>query len=89
METRRFLVSGRVQGVGFRAATQARAQELGLNGYTRNLPDGRVEVLACGPQPALAALESFLRRGPPHAQVSALEVSAAAPELSVGFVIRR
>lgn len=89
METRRFLVSGRVQGVGFRAATQARAEELGLSGYTRNLPDGRVEVLASGPQVALAALESFLWRGPPHARVSALEVSAAVPGLSVGFVIRR
>ncbi|MBX3727449.1 MAG: acylphosphatase [Xanthomonadales bacterium] len=65
----RFLVAGRVQGVGFRAATRAQAGALGLSGQARNLPDGRVEVLAVGPAAALADLERWLHRGPPLARV--------------------
>lgn len=71
---RRYRVSGRVQGVGFRAATRAEARQLGLNGAVRNLRDGRVEVLACGPLDALARLEAWLWRGPPFARVDAVEV---------------
>ncbi|HEB60035.1 MAG TPA: acylphosphatase [Gammaproteobacteria bacterium] len=66
---RRCLVSGRVQGVFFRASTQARAQELGVSGYARNLPDGRVEVLACGAETQVAALCDWLWRGPTYAKV--------------------
>jgi acylphosphatase len=54
---RRCLVSGRVQGVFYRATVARQARELGIDGYARNLPDGRVEVLACG---APAHLESFM-----------------------------
>ena len=54
-ECRQCWVSGRVQGVYFRGATQRRAEELGVTGYARNLPDGRVEVLACGAAEAVAA----------------------------------
>ena len=68
----RFLVEGRVQGVSFRAATQARARALGLTGHARNLPDGRVEVVACGSPAALAELAQWLRHGPPAARVDAL-----------------
>ncbi len=50
-------MSGRVQGVFYRATVARRARELGIDGYALNLPDGRVEVLACGPP---AAIESFL-----------------------------
>lgn len=67
------LVSGRVQGVFFRASTRDQAQQLGLGGHARNLPDGRVEVLACGDDAALAVLRDWLRRGPPHARVDLLE----------------
>jgi len=66
---RRFLVSGRVQGVFYRASTQVKAGELQLCGFVRNLPDGRVEVLACGDDTALAALQDWLWQGPSRARV--------------------
>ena len=68
----RFLVSGRVQGVFFRASTRTEAQRLGLRGVARNLADGNVEVLAAGEAAALDDLEAWLRRGPPQARVEAL-----------------
>lgn len=63
-------VAGRVQGVFFRASAREEAQRLGLTGYARNLPDGRVEVLACGLADAVGELRDWLRRGPPQADVS-------------------
>ncbi len=63
-------VAGRVQGVFFRASTRERAQRLGLTGYARNLPDGRVQVLACGAPEAVIQLKEWLRSGPPAARVS-------------------
>lgn len=89
MLTRRFLVSGRVQGVSFRAATRERALELGVTGYARNLADGRVEVLASGNAGQLATLESFLWRGPLSARVEAVEVADEAPTAFSTFEIRR
>ena len=72
--TSRFLVSGQVQGVGFRWFVARHARSLGLGGYARNLPDGRVEVVASGEGPeALARLEELLRAGPAHAMVERLE----------------
>ena len=68
-----FRVTGRVQGVFFRASTQTAARDLGLGGYARNLPDGSVEVLACGRREALAELGGWLRQGPPMAAVAAVE----------------
>ena len=65
----RCLVSGRVQGVFYRAATRNKAVELGLQGRARNLPDGRVEVIACGPDDSLARLQEWLWEGPTHARV--------------------
>ena len=62
-------MSGRVQGVFYRASTRQRAQELGCRGYARNLPDGRVEVLAVGEPGAVHALVEWLRQGPPAAHV--------------------
>ncbi|HET7062861.1 MAG TPA: acylphosphatase [Rudaea sp.] len=73
----RFVVSGRVQGVFFRASTREEALRLGLTGHARNLPDGTVEVVACGDDAALAQLEAWLELGPPLAQVSRVERSAA------------
>jgi acylphosphatase len=66
---RRFLVSGRVQGVFYRASTRERATALDLNGYACNLADGRVEVLACGERNSLDALEAWLWQGPSRAEV--------------------
>jgi acylphosphatase len=87
MATRRYLVSGRVQGVSFRAATRHRARELGIDGHARNLDDGRVEVLASASDTALAQLESFLWRGPPHARVDAVAAEDIDVNLPSGFRI--
>jgi acylphosphatase len=65
----RWTISGRVQGVGFRASTRQRGQALGLVVRARNLTDGRVEVIAWGPRDALDALCDWLRTGPRFAQV--------------------
>lgn len=73
---RRCLVSGRVQGVFFRASTQQKAKELGVTGHARNLPDGRVEVLAVGDGTAVQALTDWLRVGPPAARVDGVEIVA-------------
>jgi acylphosphatase len=72
----RFLVSGMVQGVGFRWFVARHARSLGLTGFARNLPDGRVEVVVSGPDDALPALEQLLRAGPASAQVEAVERSS-------------
>ena len=71
----RWLVSGRVQGVGFRWHTLRRASGLGLEGWVCNLSDGRVEVVARGSAELLAALESWLRSGPGMARVEGVEKS--------------
>ena len=87
--TRRFLVTGRVQGVGFRWFVLRVAQREALGGFVRNLPDGRVEVVASGDQTALERLLAALREGPPDAQVAAVSVAdepAATP--SARFEIR-
>lgn len=70
--SRRYVVEGRVQGVGFRYYVLRAARELGLGGHVRNLPDGSVEVEAVGAVEALAAFEQLLREGPPAARVTAL-----------------
>ena len=67
---RRCYVSGRVQGVFYRASARQRAQELGCRGYAHNLPDGRVEVLAVGEPAAVHALVEWLGQGPPAAHVT-------------------
>jgi acylphosphatase len=72
---RRCLVSGRVQGVFYRASARTRAQELGVTGYARNLPDGRVEVLACGDPEAVASLCRWLWQGSPASHVTAIDES--------------
>ena len=69
----RFLVSGKVQGVFFRASTREQARRLGLRGHARNLADGRVEVAAAGDDDAVEALAQWLQRGPPMAQVETVE----------------
>jgi acylphosphatase len=71
---RRCLVSGRVQGVFYRASARERAQGLGLTGHARNLADGRVEVLACGPPDAVETLCQWLWEGSPASKVTAVEV---------------
>lgn len=72
-------VSGRVQGVWFRQSTAERARELRLDGWVRNLPDGRVEILAEGPRGAVEALMAFAQVGPPLAHVADLAVQWIEP----------
>jgi acylphosphatase len=80
----RYLVSGQVQGVGFRWFVARHARHLGLNGYARNLPDGRVEVVVSGPDEVLPKLEQLLRAGPANAQVDRVERSADPGPIPVG-----
>lgn len=75
----RFVVSGHVQGVFFRASTRERALALGLTGHAVNREDGNVEVLACGEAPALEDLRQWLNHGPPTAQVTNV-VAESLPE---------
>ncbi|MEP7084705.1 MAG: acylphosphatase [Betaproteobacteria bacterium] len=89
---RRFLISGRVQGVAFRAWTREQARLLELGGWAANLADGRVEVVACGDPDALELLRRKLRAGPPAARVTAVDEAAADPIAEVpgiaNFMIR-
>jgi acylphosphatase len=89
---RRCLVSGRVQGVFYRASTRQKATELGCAGYARNLPDGRVEVLAVGEPQAVQGLLDWLWRGPPASDVKLVDIQELALEeladLPVGFAQR-
>jgi acylphosphatase len=68
------VVSGRVQGVAFRAYTVDEARALGVHGWVRNLPDGRVETEAEGERSACEGLVAFCRRGPPAAHVEGVEI---------------
>jgi acylphosphatase len=83
------LISGSVQGVGFRFFAARAARHHGVSGYVRNLADGRVEAVAEGDRPAVEGFIDDLRRGPAGAVVRAVETQWEAPEgSSTGFVIR-
>jgi acylphosphatase len=86
---KRYLISGRVQGVGFRAFTERQAAVEGLHGWVRNLGDGRVEVVFEGDAEAVTRAEAKLRRGPAGAQIDNVAVEAVAPSgRATGFAIR-
>lgn len=87
LETARLtaLVTGRVQGVGYRAFAQRYALDLGLAGYAENLADGRVEVVAEGERSELEQLLIFLKKGPAHAEVEGVEASWGEPTGLRGF----
>jgi acylphosphatase len=74
-----------VQGVWFRASTQQQARELGIRGSARNLPDGNVEVIACGEELALETLREWLWQGPELAQVVNLHCESLSMESPHGF----
>ena len=82
-------VTGRVQGVWYRASTERKAQELGLTGFVRNQPDGSVYIEAEGDEPALDALVAWCRQGPPLARVDTLHTEAGEPQHYQGFEQRR
>ena len=86
---RRYVIGGRVQGVGFRYFTAAAAVREGILGWVQNMPDGRVEVSAEGDADALERFERSLRHGPPHARVERVEVDEMIPAgRETGFNIR-
>ncbi len=86
---RRVVVSGRVQGVGFRWHTRERAAELGLVGWVQNLADGRVEALIQGEEEAVRSMISWLEKGPPAARVSGVQVAEHEPQGMAVFDVRR
>lgn len=90
-ESYRFVVTGRVQGVGFRVATRRKARALGLQGWVRNCSDGSVEGLVAGPDyTTVSHLRAWLRHGPPGAQVETLEWQTVdAPVEPEDFIVRR
>jgi acylphosphatase len=84
----RYIVQGRVQGVGYRYFARRQAEALGVTGYARNRPDGTVEVVAEGAQRALDDFESRLRAGPDFASVSGLDRAPIEERGDSGFSIR-
>ena len=85
-QCRRYLVSGKVQGVFYRNSTRERAVTLGLTGWARNLQDGCVEVVACGEVAALDVLEQWLWVGPSRAMVRRVSSTVMEIETPAGFV---
>lgn len=88
MQAMHCFISGKVQGVWFRAETQKQAAMLGLVGWVRNLEDGRVEVVACGEPEKLVALHQWLQRGPARAEVKEVIKNEIEPQTFSGFEIR-
>lgn len=87
MRSVRLLISGRVQGVGYRDWTQREAVALGLSGWVRNLRDGRVEAIASGDDDAVAVYLERVREGPRMARVDDVDVSSAEPVSAPGFQV--
>src|SRR3989337_3534572 len=85
---RRAMVSGGVQGVGFRYTAQAEAMRRGVAGFARNRPDGTVEIEAEGPESAVGALLAWAASGPPWASVESVDVAELAPRGDTGFDLR-
>ncbi|MBS0192633.1 MAG: acylphosphatase [Proteobacteria bacterium] len=85
MEAAFFLVSGRVQGVGFRASARHEALALGLSGYAHNRPDGKVEVFVQGPAPVIDTFARWIGYGPPLAKVEHVLRQRAQPREAAGF----
>jgi len=86
---RRYVIGGRVQGVGFRFFVEAAGLREGIQGWVRNLPDGRVEIAAEGDRDAMERFERAIRQGPPHARVDDVDVDPAEPsDRMIGFSIR-
>jgi len=85
---RRYLISGRVHGVGFRYFTEAAAAREGIHGVVRNLPDGRVEAVAEGEAESIERFERAIRHGPPGARVDHVDVDDTVPSgRDTGFTV--
>lgn len=88
LTARRFLIRGRVQGVGYRYFAQKAAAERNISGYARNLEDGSVEVYAIGTADQLSRFAGILRTGPPFSDVRSVDVQEVALENHKGFRVR-
>ena len=89
MQTTHVIVEGLVQGVCFREYTRRQAYTLQLTGWVRNLPDGSVETMLCGPSDKVAEMLQWLRRGSPHSRVDELHIREdAGTERFTTFEIR-
>jgi acylphosphatase len=85
---RHVVVSGRVQGVGFRYTLEREAAAAGVSGWARNTPEGTVEAVLEGPPPAVEGILGWMRRGPRGAVVVSVDVTEVAPQGLTGFMIR-
>jgi len=83
--SKRFVIDGRVQGVGFRYFVVREAEALGVSGWVRNLPDGRVEVLASAEPALVDVFEGRLWHGPPHARIRTIATSDGEAPTAAGF----
>ena len=88
MKCLHLIVSGKVQGVFFRDSTRRKANELGLVGYVRNLPDGNVEVVAQGNEDKIKELISFIKNNPGHSKVKEIKINYKELENFNEFEIR-
>ncbi len=84
-----YLISGRVQGVWYRASAGKAAKRLGLTGWVRNLSDGRVELMVCGTEEELKQLTDWLWKGPPLAKVKDIEITPQTSQTFADFSVRR
>lgn len=82
-------VSGMVQGVYYRQSTKEKAVELGISGMVKNLPDGKVHILATGMADQLDQLVEWCKHGPPHAKVTDVDVKPVHRQVFMGFAIQR
>jgi acylphosphatase len=87
MRTVRVRISGRVQGVFFRASCARLADDLGLSGWVRNLPEGDLEAVFSGPDRAVDDMVSWCRHGPPQARVTGVDVQSEPPPRDIDFRI--
>ena len=87
-QCRHFFITGRVQGVWFRATTQGIARDMDLAGWVKNVADGRVEVIACGETIALDTLEEWLHQGPKMARVKTVSVENIDTQKHEKFITR-
>jgi acylphosphatase len=85
----RCLIAGRVQGVYYRSSTATEAQRLKLDGWVKNLPDGRVEVVAAGAAAAVSSLAGWLWRGPPAARVESVLLEEWMESVPSGFAVAK
>lgn len=89
VHTYSIIISGRVQGVYYRQSTKETAQELGITGTVKNLPNGNVQITATGTTEQLHQLIAWCKQGPPRARVSSVQVEEIAPHAFFGFSIER